>query len=302
MPDRDFELPPTSDGQLPTVHVWDAASKAKACVVIAHGMGEHSLRYAPLAESLNRSGFDVFAHDHRGHGRTAGDPARLGEFGPEGWRGLIDDQLRVIERARELSGLPVLLLGHSMGSMVVQHLITEASASIEAAALSGTTAVDLMAAASDTADDEASSDFDLFATFNAAFEPVRTESDWLSRDPEQVDLYLADPLCGFGLDPASMTSMMQAGVEYSSPRATRQIRKDLPLYLFAGDRDPVGGGGKFVTVVAERYRTAGIEDVTLRLYPEARHEVLNETNRREVEDDFTAWATRVMDARSTRRQ
>lgn len=134
---------------------------------------------------------------------------------------------------------------------------------------------------------------DLFSSFNAAFEPVRTESDWLSRDADRVDLYVNDPLCGFSVSPTSLESIMKAGVSFSSKEATGQIRKDLPVYLFSGDADPVSQGGALVKVVADRYRDAGISDITLKLYPEARHEVFNETNRAEVETDFLAWATRV---------
>lgn len=291
MPDHEFELPRATDGQVPVVHVWRGEVEAKGAVVIAHGMGEHALRYESLARALNASGFDVYANDHRGHGRTAGAPERLGDYGPEGWVGLLDDHLRLIRRVREQGPGPVVVMGHSMGSMLVQHLLTEASELIDAAALSGTTAVDLMATAirSNPNPSSEDADGDLFATFNAAFEPVRTESDWLSRDPEQVDLYVADPLCGFSVTEASLSSLMDAGLVFSTPEATGRIRKDLPIYVFAGAADPVGANGALVTVVADRYREAGIEDVRLKLYAEARHEVFNETNRAEVEADFRDW-------------
>jgi alpha-beta hydrolase superfamily lysophospholipase len=291
MPNHSFELPSTSDGQTPVVHRWNAETPERGVVILAHGMGEHSLRYASLAEALTAAGFAVYANDHRGHGKTVRDDSQLGEYGPEGWRGLIDDELRLIRQVREEHAGPLLIMGHSMGSMVVQHLITEASDLIDGAALSGTTAVDVMAAA--VAANAGDGDGDLFATFNAAFEPVRTESDWLSRDPEQVDLYGSDPLCGFSVSDDSLASLMEAGVAYSTEEATGKIRKDLPIFLFAGDADPVSLGGELVKRVAERYRAAGIADVTLELYPGARHEVFNETNRVEVEADFVEWATRV---------
>jgi alpha-beta hydrolase superfamily lysophospholipase len=259
-------------------------------------MGEHSLRYESLAASLTAAGFEVYANDHRGHGKTVKDDSQLGDYGPDGWRGLIDDGLRLIRKVREEHAGPVLIMGHSMGSMIVQHLLTEASDLLDGAALSGTTAVDVMAAAVAANANSADPDADLFASFNVAFEPVRTESDWLSRDPEQVDLYLEDPLCGFSVSDASLESLMEAGVAYSTKEATDQIRKDLPIFLLAGDADPVSLGGELVKTVAERYRDAGIADVTLKLYPGARHEVFNETNRTEVEADFVAWAMRVRNA------
>lgn len=297
MPDHRFELPPASDGQIPVVHCWHTRETgretARGAVILAHGMGEHALRYASLASSLTGAGFEVYANDHRGHGVTVKDASQLGEFGPDGWRGLIDDELQLIQVVRENHAGPLLIMGHSMGSMIVQNLLTEASDLIDGAALSGTTAVDVMAAAvaAQANDGEA----DLFSSLNAAFEPVRTESDWLSRDPDQVDLYVNDPLCGFSVSEASLESLTQAGVAYSTKEKTDQIRKDLPIYLFAGASDPVGLGGELVKMVAERYRVGGIKDVTLRLYPGARHEVFNETNRAEVEADFLSWATRVRD-------
>jgi len=298
MPNHSFELPSTSDGQTPVVHRWNAEAPERGAIILAHGMGEHSLRYASLAAALTAAGFVVYANDHRGHGKTVQNDSQLGDYGPEGWRGLIDDELRLIRQVRAEHAGPLLIMGHSMGSMIVQHLLTEASELLDGAALSGTTAVDVMAAAvaANAGDDDA--DGDLFATFNAAFEPIRTESDWLSRDPEQVDLYVDDPLCGFSVLDASLESLMEAGVAYSTEEATGQIRKDLPIFLLAGDADPVSLGGALVKIVAERYRTAGISDVTLELYPGARHEVFNETNRAEVEADFVAWATRVRDGAS----
>jgi alpha-beta hydrolase superfamily lysophospholipase len=296
MPEHSFELPAAPDGQIPVVHHWRAREPGRGAFILAHGMGEHSLRYVSLAESLTAAGFAVYANDHRGHGKTVKDDSQLGEYGPDGWRGLIDDEIRLIRRVREEHAGPVLILGHSMGSMVVQHLLTEVSDLLDGAALSGTTAVDVMAGAVGANANAEDGDADLFASFNVAFEPVRTESDWLSRDPEQVDLYVDDPLCGFSVSDASLASLMEAGVAYSTNEATEAIRKDLPIYLLAGDADPVGLGGELVKLVTNRYREAGIADVTLKLYPGARHEVFNETNRTEVEADFVAWATRVRDA------
>jgi alpha-beta hydrolase superfamily lysophospholipase len=269
-------------------------------MILAHGMAEHALRYRPLADALVAAGFDVYANDHRGHGQTVREPGQLGDFGPEGWRGLVDDSLALVRRVREECDVPVLIMGHSMGSMLLQQLLTEANELYDGAALSGTTAVDVMAAASAASAADQSGGTDLFASFNAAFEPVRTASDWLSRDPEQVDLYVNDPLCGFSVTDASLGSLMESGLEFSTAAATSRIRPDLPIYLFAGDKDPVGLGGVLVTRVAERYREAGVKDVEVKLYPDARHEVFNETNRAEVVGDFLAWASRVRDAAGSR--
>lgn len=280
-----FTLATSPTDQCPFVHRWTGDKTPQAILVVAHGMGEHALRYARLAEAMNDAGFVVYANDHRGHGATVPDASKLGEYGEAGWRGLVDDEKAVIARAKkDYPGLPVVLMGHSMGSMVVQHLLTEASDLVDAAALSGTTAVDVMAAA--VADPET----DVFEAMNAAFAPTRTESDWLSRDEAEVDKYVADPLCGFTVSDASTASLGEAGIAFSTPEAIGQVRQDLPLYIFSGDLDPVGLNGELVRLVAERYRDARIRKIDLKLYENARHEVFNETNRDEVTADFAAWA------------
>ncbi|MFT6490597.1 MAG: alpha-beta hydrolase superfamily lysophospholipase [Parvibaculaceae bacterium] len=278
-------LPTTPTDQIPFIHQWSGEGKPRGVLVIAHGMGEHALRYAPLAQALVDAGFVVWANDHRGHGKTVQSQSQLGDYGQAGWAGLVDDQLAVIALARKTyPNLPVLLMGHSMGSFVVQHVLTKASDQIDGAALSGSTAVDVMAQfASDPS-------VDTFALMNEAFAPTRTDFDWLSRDAAEVDKYVADPLCGFTVTDASSADLMAAGVAFSAPEATAKIRKDLPLYIFSGDKDPVGLNGELVTLLANRYREAGVSDVALTLYPEGRHEVFNETNRAEVVADFVNWA------------
>ncbi|MCR9097054.1 MAG: lysophospholipase [bacterium] len=276
-------------GQCPAIHCWEPASSPEGVLVVAHGMGEHALRYARFAEAANDEGFVVYAIDHRGHGGTVRSEEQLGDFGPDGWRGVVDDLSALVDRVGEAhAALDVVLLGHSMGSFVVQHYLTESSDRIAAAALSGTTAVDLITAS------PPDPGVDTFTAMNAAFAPNRTAFDWLSRDPDEVDRYVEDPLCGFMVEGASVASMGEAAQVFSRAEAIAGVRPDLPIYLFAGDRDPVGANGQGVELVGSRYREAGVEDVVVRLYPEARHELLNETNREEVTSDFLAWARRFL--------
>lgn len=287
-----FQLPTKPEDQEPVVHKWVGEADPKAILVIAHGMGEHARRYRPLAERMVEEGYVVYAPDHRGHGLTVRNADQLGDYGQGGWNALVADIIAVMRVAQEENpGLPLLVMGHSMGSMAVQHLITEASDYLAGAALSGTTAVDVMA------DAAADPDVDVFALMNAAFEPVRTESDWLSRDEKQVDLYIADPLCGFTVNDASSASLAEAGRAYSQPDAIAAINKALPIYIFAGDQDPVGLNGELVKLVASRYQEAGIQNVELKLYEGARHEVFNETNRGEVVEDFVAWANKTVEGK-----
>ncbi len=262
---------------------WPAAGKPIGIVQISHGMGEHSLRYADLAAHLNQAGFHVYSNDHRGHGRTARSKEALGDFGTGGWDALIEDMARLTRIAREREGgLPLILLGHSMGSFATQAYLLEHSDLLAAAALSGSAAVDKLQMIS------SSGDADLTA-INREFEPARTPFDWLSRDPAQVDKYLADPLCGFGVIARSMATMAPASIRIVDPPQLARIRKDLPIWIMAGDRDPINHHLEWLRPVAERYRAAGIKDVTEKYYRDGRHEMFNETNRAEVYRDLLEW-------------
>ena len=278
----------SADGEEVFVYRWAGDGDPTAIVQIAHGMGEHAARYERLGAALVEAGYVVYANDHRGHGRTAGDPSRHGDLGTAGWDGLVDDMSALTALAHEEHpGLPLVLFGHSMGSLALQQYLLDRSDDIDAAVLSGTTAVDVIAAGIDTTQPA-----DLSA-FNAAFEPARTDFDWLSRDEAEVDLYVADPACGFGVDAAGTAQMMGSADALSDAERLAAIRNDLPIYVFSGDADPLAGGGPLVEMVADRYRAAGVEDVTVRLYPGARHETLNETNRNEVTADLVDWLDRV---------
>jgi alpha-beta hydrolase superfamily lysophospholipase len=266
---------------------WLAIGKPAGVVQISHGMGEHSLRYANLAAYLNHAGFHVYANDHRGHGRTALSKEALGDFGVGGWDAVVEDMARLTRIAREREGnLPVVLLGHSMGSFATQAYLLDHSDLIAAAILSGSAAVDKLQISS-------SSDADLTA-INREFEPARTPFDWLSRDPNEVDKYIADPLCGFGVIAASMATMMGASMRIIDPAQLARIRKDLPIWIMAGDRDPINHHLEWLRPVAERYRAAGIKDVTEKYYRDGRHEMFNETNRAEVYRDLLEWLRRTV--------
>jgi alpha-beta hydrolase superfamily lysophospholipase len=250
-------------------------------------MGEHSLRYAHVAEFLNQAGFHVYANDHRGHGGSTKGPESLGDFGIGGWNGLVADMtmLTRLARMRE-GGLVVILLGHSMGSFAAQQYVLDNSALIAGLVLSGSAAVDKLSI-------DPSQDADLTA-FNRGFEPARTPHDWLSRDPAAVDAYEADPLCGFGINKKAMEAMAASVARLVDPAALSQIRKDLPIYIFAGDKDPINHDLEWLKPLAERYRAAGIANVSEKYYPGGRHEMLNETNRDEVMRDLASWLQKAI--------
>ncbi|MDT0309978.1 lysophospholipase [Streptomyces sp. DSM 44917] len=272
------------------VHEWHPRIPPRGIVQIAHGMGEHAGRYAHLAEYLNATGYIVYANDHRGHGLSM--HAGPGHLGADGWNLLVADLVTVSRTALERHpGLPLILLGHSMGSFAVQQYLLEHASLLAGAALTGTTAPERRTAEIT----EGGEDVDLFRTFNDTFQPVRTEFDWLSRDERHVDAYIADPLCGFTLDARGAADLAQAARRMADPRG---IPSGLPLYVAVGDRDPLNARLTLSDLLVGRYRGAGLTDVTYRIYPEARHEVLNEINRDEVVADLTRWINRVTAQRS----
>jgi alpha-beta hydrolase superfamily lysophospholipase len=278
----------SADGTQIAAYRWDPAGQPRAAVQLTHGMGEHARRYEHVARALNDAGFVVYAQDHRGHGASA-DPDALGDLGKGGWAGLVGDIGLLSTHIRaEHPGLPLILLGHSMGSFAVQQYLFDHSADADAVVLTGTAAIDLLEGALDL-----DQPIDLSA-FNAPFAPARTDYDWLSRDEAMVDAYVADPRCGFGIDTASGKAMFVGARRGADPAQVAAIRSDLPLYIAVGEADPVNGGLALLTPLADRYRAAGMTDVTVRTYPEARHEILNETNRDQIIAELITWIDHVL--------
>ena len=276
---EDFSLT-AGDGLRVACYRWPAAKPAVAALQISHGMGEHALRYARLAEYVGAAGFVTYANDHRGHGRTAPNKESLGDFGAGGWNALVDDMAVLTRQIRTREpDLPIVLLGHSMGSFALQQYLLDHSNLIDAAAISGSAAVDLLQAPTSGG----------LEAFNAEFEPARTPFDWLSRDSAEVDKYVADPLCGFTANDASRASMFTSMVRVIDPAELKRIRKEMPIYIVAGDRDPLNRKLAALKPLAERYRAAGIKNVVEKYYRDGRHEMLNETNRDEVMRDLLAW-------------
>lgn len=274
-----------ADGTEIATYAWaDVAGPPAGVVQIAHGLAEHGERYARFAQALNAAGFLVHAVDHRGHGRTA--RGRLGDFGPAGFGGLIADvaQFGAALRARH-DGLPLFLFGHSMGSFAAQAAILEHAATWSGVVLSGSTALDALAAAMAQAPAGAPAGL---AAFNAGFEH-RTGYEWLSRDEAEVDAYVADPWCGWPIPDDVIPALFAPAPRLADPARLAGIRRDLPVLVASGDADPLAGGGALVRLLGQRYRDAGLADVTVTLYPAGRHEMLNETNRDAVMADIVAW-------------
>jgi alpha-beta hydrolase superfamily lysophospholipase len=279
----------SADGRQLVGYRWaaDGSQTGKGVVVLVHGMGEHLRRYDHVAEALTAQGFAVYGHDHRGHGASM-NTDEPGQLGPNGWLALVDDLNLVIAQAKsDHPGLPVLMVAHSMGSFAAQQFLLDQGADVDAVALTGTAALDLLESAIDL-----HGDLDLSA-FNTPFQPARTDFDWLSRDESVVDAYLADPLCGFGTDATSAKDMFVGARRLADPAEVARMPHDLPMYLAVGSKDPVNGGLTLLWPLVDRYRAAGLTDVTVRVYDDGRHEILNEINRAQVIDDLLQWLQRV---------
>ena len=291
------------DGSRAWLHAWLPEGQPKAVVQIVHGMAEHAGRYARFAAVLNARGFAVYAQDLPGHGQTAASIAALGHVADEGsWEKLLSavHGVRAYIEQRH-PALPLFLLGHSMGSFIAQHHLVEHGAGLAGVVLSATSgtlgplrAVGLALNRAQIklfAPDHRSALTEVltFKTFNKAFKPNRTASDWLSRDTAEVDAYLADPYCGFRCSASLWAGLLHAGSALLDAERLMRIPTTLPVLLIAGSTDPVCGGGRGTHLLAEHYRKRGLTTVTTVVYEGARHELLNETCRAEVTADLLDW-------------
>lgn len=294
-----------ADGFGVFVYKWAPEGPARAVLQIAHGAVEHALRYRRIAEYLNGHGYAVYANDHRAHGKTAGTMEAAGKAGEDGWNGIVRGfaQLTGIIKD-EHPGVPVFVLGHSLGSMVAQQYIEQYGDGIAGVILSGSwgtlgDTTELVAAvdhaiASQGADAPSEVLAMMFGSFNERFDGD-TGFEWLSRDQAEVQKYVDDPWCGSFAFSNGFVRDFFAGMEETwKPENEAKIPKDLPVLVISGDQDPAGGYSVTTQVLVDRYRALGLSDLTAKFYPGARHEILNETNRDEVHADILEW----LDARS----
>ncbi len=288
------------------VHHWPAADARASCLVI-HGIAEHGARYARLATDLVEQGFSVHAPDLRGHGLSA----KQGSFGHladhDGWQEVVADLTALVDKLAG-DGLPVVLIGHSMGSFLVQELISTIGDRLQAAVLSGSngplSGIDALGPLVTRIARRLSGSRGhsrvihrmTFAKYNKPFEPGLNEFEWLSRDMDAQQAYIDDPLCGFEATTQTWRDMMVAYQELHTPERLAKIPKDLPLYAFCGDHDLVSDGGRGVERLLVAWQGAGLRNVSYRIYPEGRHEMLNELNWREVHRDLIAWLDEVVPA------
>lgn len=281
------------------VRRWADEGASKATVQISHGVAEHGGRYEQFAKALTEAGYVVYASDHRGHGPAcpAADLAFFAETG--GWRACLDDLSAVADNIAEREpGLPRVFFGHSMGSFFGQTFIAERGATLAAAVLSGTAGappailpLGRLVTRFERWRLGARGKSPIVQTLmmgelNKDFRPARTPFDWLSRDEAEVDKYVNDPLCGFEITNALALDLIEGISGLASLATAQRIPKDLPIYLVKGARCSVG---KRLDALVDIYRQAGLARVTVKIYPDARHETLNEINRDEVTADLIGW-------------
>lgn len=308
MPYTAYWLPASDETPL-YIHLW-ACEAPKAMLLLSHGMAEHAGRYARLGEALNAAGYLLCALDQRGHGRSA-ERGELGHYADcGGWDKVVGDLLTLNHHLHERHpDLPLFLLGHSMGSYIATAYLQRHSDSVQGAVLSGSNyqPAALYRVARQIARFErwrqgplgqsALIEWLSFGAFNQAFKPNRTAFDWLSRDEREVDKYVSDPLCGFRCSNQLWIDLLGGLEDITPTQHLARIGKDLPLLIVGGERDPVSQGRRLRDLAAAMTR-AGVRDVQMQIYPEARHEVFNETNRDEVTRNLIAWLDGVRSARA----
>lgn len=291
-----------SDGSEIYLRKWLPENKPCGIVQIAHGMAEHAGAYIECIEALLNAGYGVYAHDHRGHGKTVKQEEDYGHFEPNvGWDQAVSDVIFVSELIQEEHACPLFLLGHSMGSFLSRRAVQLRGELYDGFLISGTggnpgllgvighkvATVEMKLRGAKTKSPMLN--FLSFGNFNSHFKPNRTKFDWLSSDTNQVDRYIEDSLCGFICTTSFYRELFNGVLTVNKVEAFKKTPKDLPIYIFSGDRDPVGNMGKGVQEVYDMYKKCGVNDVTIRLYENGRHEMLHEVNRQDVFQDMISW-------------
>ena len=299
----DFTFPSSNGTSSIHCRMWRPAGEVRGVVQLVHGVAEHIGRYGAFAEFLTEHGFAAAGDDHHGHGLSIADESERGWFAEkDGWKLIVEDEKKLRDRLREeFPNVPMILLGHSMGSFMARTYIGDYPDDFDLCILSGTghtpgavCRLGRMAARREIR--RHGSKFRsgtlkqmAFGSYLKGIEDPIGPNDWICRDEAVIRAYDADPLCGFTPTAELMYEMMVGLENIGNNSHNMKIRKDLPILFISGDADPVGGWGKGVRTVFDRMKGLGIRDVSLKLYPGARHEVLNELNKAEVWDDVLAW-------------
>lgn len=298
----DFYYPSCGKGMIHGCR-WEPEGTPVGVVQIVHGVAEHAARYDAFADWLAERGFLVVANDHMGHGGSIGSEDTSQGYFSGGWFKAAADVHRLLSYTRmEYPNVPYILLGHSMGSFLVRTLLAKyPKCGVSAAVISGTgwmhrgilntgiAAATLIGKKNGFDQPSKALNDMMFGGYNKRVEHKRTAFDWLTRDDSIVDAYIADPLCGFMVT-AGLARDMMTGIKYiQEPETLEKMKKKLPIFFVAGSEDPVGNYGAGVKQTVQAFARAGMENVSMRLYPLCRHEVLNELNREEVYGHILDW-------------
>ena len=295
-----------SNGHTIPLYQWPTKLTPKAILHISHGMAEHGQRYQRLAEFFNNHGYIVYAHDHRGHGNTIPTTGQGFFTEKDGWTKVVDDLNHVINHIENNHPeLPVIALGHSMGSYILQSYLVRYNPRFAGCVLSGSNLAPkfLLYVARAIARFECLRQGDngkspiikqlTFAQYSRAFKPRRTEFDWLSRDPVEVDNYVKNPICGFFCTNKMWHDLFGGLLEISTINNLQQINSEIPVLILGGEDDPVSApDGQHK--LASALNKAGLKNITLNLYPEGRHEMFNEINREQVTERLLQWIDKLI--------
>ena len=301
---KEFQFPGRKDAWIHCCQ-WLPEGKPLGVVQILHGIAEYAARYDTLARVFTTRGYVVTAEDHMGHGVSICPESPRGCL-EGGWSALVSDSFQLLQITKEqFPNLPFVLYGHSMGSFMARSLLYRyPQAGLQAVILSGTGWMPksvllagralCRASARRIGWDAVSPALDklMFGSYNKAIPAARTPWDWLSRDQAEVDRYVADPLLGFSPSLALADALFDGMLQNETRINLIQMPKELPLLFISGDQDPVGSYGAGVRQTLEAFRKAGMKDLSLKLYPGARHELHNELNRQEVQADLLSFLDR----------
>ena len=281
---------------------WTPEGEILGIVQIVHGIAEFVERYEDFADYLNSLGYLVVAEDHMGHGQSIEGGSTQGFF-HGGWFAAVNDTLKLMkDTMAQFPGVPYVLFGHSMGSFMARTILVRyPDCGITAAVICGTgwlptAALPLLIPVVEsicrkTGEENPSEKLQqmVFGGYNKEIEDPRTPCDWLTRDEDIVDAYMEDPLCGF-IPACGLLRDMMKGIYYvQQEKNLKKMKKHLPVFFIAGGEDPVGPYGKGVEKAASAFRKAGMINVACKIYPDCRHEILNELNRDEVFRDVADW-------------
>ena len=298
---------PSHDGET-TIHacIWKPEGEVRGVVQIIHGMAEYAARYAPFAEFLNKHGYLVCADDHLGHGQSVKSADDLGWFNKQRSTDIVIADIRTLqtEVKKQAEGLPYFILGHSMGSFFCRKYISLYGEDFDGAIIMGSGFKSKLTLNSALAFVRLNALFCgwrnrskfiknlAFGSYNKKFKPARTENDWLSESADNVDNYEKDELCGFSFTNNGYKILFSIIKQACSKKTIKAVPKNLPVYFVAGADDPVGDYGKGVKKAYNKFKKAGVKDVSITLYEHSRHEILNDNCKDKVSSDILEFINR----------